>query len=345
MMLIRSRTTGAVGVLIASLVTSPAGAQWLNHRTTGIPRNADGTPKLDAPAPRMPDGRPDLEGLWTSPRVLIMPPEDVLQPWAKERMQAHNETFLRDRPAYRCLPNGPEVNADWKRIVQSRTALAILNDNQTYRSIFLDGRSLERDPHPAWMGYSVGRWVGDTLVVESNGFHERTWLNPRGLPHTDQLRLEERYTRRTIGRMDLELTITDPGAFVRPWTARVPMELRADTEMIELVCEENSDKWAGTMSQVRASAVAVPTETLGRYVGTYRGMWGSTLRVVRVTLEGGSLRANDVYGHEVRLIPESARFFAGTDGLTYEFMTNDSGAVTHVVERHVSGDYRYAREQ
>jgi hypothetical protein len=100
----------------------------LNHRTTGIPRNADGTPKLDAPAPRLPDGRPDLEGLWTSPRVLIMPPEDVLQPWARDTMQAHNEKLLRDRPAFRCLPSGPEVNADWKRIVQSRATLAILRD-------------------------------------------------------------------------------------------------------------------------------------------------------------------------------------------------------------------------
>jgi hypothetical protein len=341
---VRIRSPVARIALAVACLSAPAHAQWLNHPTPSIPRNADGTPRLDTPPPRLPDGRPDLEGVWTSPRVLIMPPADVLQPWARARMQAHHETFLRDRPAYRCLPNGPEVNADWKRIVQSRSTVVILNDNQTYRTIFLDGRVLEADPHPSWMGYSVGRWDGDTLVVESNGFNDRTWLNPRGLPHTTRLRVVERYTRRSVGRIELEITIDDPGAFVRPWTATVPLELRADTEMLETVCEENSDRWAGTMSQVRANAVVVPPETLARYVGTYRGLWGTTPRTVRVVLDGGTLRANDVYGHEVQLIPESPTFFAGTDGLTYEFVAREGAPATHVVERHVSGDYTYARE-
>jgi len=335
----------AATALVVCVLASPASAQWLNYPTPGIPRNPNGTPKLDAPPPRLPDGRPDLQGLWTTGWTAIMSPADVLEPWVAEAMRKHHETFFKERPAYRCLPNGPEVNNGWRRIVQSSTTVAILNDNQTHRTIFLDGRRLESDPHRTWMGYSVGRWDGDTLVVESFGFNDKTWLNPRGLPHTESLRLTERYTRRSIGRMDLELTITDPGAFTRPWTVSVPLELRADTEMLETVCEEGSDRWVGTVSQVRRNTVPVPRETLAQYVGVYRGMWATNVRTVRVRLEGDVLRVNGIYGEDVDLIPESATFFAGTDGLTYEFVVRDRGSATHVIERHVSGDYSYARQE
>jgi hypothetical protein len=222
--------------------------------------------------------------------------------------------------------------------------VAILNENLTYRTIFLDGRALESDPHPTWMGYSVGRWDGDVLVVDSSGFNDKTWLNQLGLPHTTGLRVMERYTRRSLERMELVLTITDPGAFTRPWTATVPMELRVDTEMLETVCEEGSDKWSGTLSEIRAGAVPVSRDVLARYVGVYRGMWGQNVRTVQVSLDGDILRATGIYGQDVQLIPESATFFAATDGLTYEFVGEENGPATQLIERHVSGDYTYARQ-
>jgi hypothetical protein len=332
-----------MAVLLLLAGATPTAAQWLTHRTPDVPRNADGTPNVAASPSRLPDGRPDLQGLWTASRIAIAPPDGILQPHARALVQARQESFLRDRPSFRCRPGGPEVNPDWKRIIQTPSTLAILNDNLTYRVIFLDGRTLEADPHRSWMGYSVGRWEGDTLVVESFGFNDRTWLNPVGLPHTEALRITERYTRRTYGQMQLDLTITDPGTFTAPWTTSLRMDLRVDTEMLETVCESNSDNWAGSVSEVRANASRVAPDTLARYVGVYSGMWGTVRRTVRITVVGDSLHATGILGQDVQLIAQSDTFFAGTDGLTYEFVGPGNGPATHLVERHVSGDYPYAR--
>ena len=111
--------------------------------------------------------------------------------------------------------------AGWKRITQTPTLITILYEDLTYRQIFLDGRKLEADPERTWMGYSVGRWEGDTLVVDSFGFNDRTWLDARGMPHTEALRMTERYRRETVGRMQVDLTVTDPGTFTSPQTALI----------------------------------------------------------------------------------------------------------------------------
>ena len=105
---------------------------------------------------------------------------------------------------YNCLPSGPEADkaAAWKRILQTPTAIAILNEDLTYRVIHMDGRELEANPAPSWMGYSVGRWEGDTLIVESNGFNEKTWLSRYGQSHTEALRVTERYRRRDVGHLE-----------------------------------------------------------------------------------------------------------------------------------------------
>jgi hypothetical protein len=343
------RLEGVLAVVVLSLVPlvtpTAAQAQWLTYRTPDVPRNADGTPNLNAPPPRTTDGRPDLQGLWTTSRSVIAPPNGVLRPQAQALLQRRQENYFKDRPSFRCLPGGPEVNPEWKRFIQTPQTVAILNENLTYRTIFLDGRTLEADPQRMWMGYSVGRWDGDTLVVESFGFNDRTWLNPVGLPHTDDLRITERYTRPRYGQMQLELTIADAGAFTTPWTASVSMVLRLDTEMIETVCESNSDTWVGSLSDVRATAVEVAPAILAKYVGVYSGLWGTLLRTVRVTLAADGLHATGVLGEDVQLIPQSEVFFAGTDGLTYEFAGADGAAATHLVERHVSGDYRFARQR
>ena len=139
----------------------------------------------------------------------------------------------------------------------------------------MDGRALERDPNPAWMGYSVGHWDGDTLVVESNGYNDRTWLDHDGHPHTEALRMTERYRRRDFGHMDVEVTYPDPKAYARPWTVAVRAELAADTEMIEFVCGEREANpglahWVGKASDEHKDEVKVAPDVLAKYVGHLR---------------------------------------------------------------------------
>jgi len=237
---------------IAVVFSVSLGAQWLTQPTAGLPRTADGKPNLNAPAPRAPDGKPDLSGLWlkVSPKysrniAADLKPDDI-QSWARTLVDARREDLGKDYMNVKCVPLGPgyataadSTGAEMMKIVQTPTLILILNPDLTYRQIFLDGRKLESAPNPNWMGYSVGHWDGDTLVVESNGFNDRTWLDHDGHPHTERLRTTERYRRRNVGNLDLEMTFTDPGAYAKPWTVAVRAELAADTEMIEWVCNES----------------------------------------------------------------------------------------------------------
>ncbi len=169
--------------IILTAFMTPLAAQWVHHRTPGIPRTADGKPNLTAPAPRTADGKPELTGLWevvadvAVSNVGDLKPADV-QPWAQTLVQQRTENFGRDNPHYQCLPQGPAytTTGGMKRLLQTPEMMVILNEDLTYRQIYMDGRALETDPNPSWMGYSVGHWDGDTLVVESNGFNDRTWL-------------------------------------------------------------------------------------------------------------------------------------------------------------------------
>ena len=166
-----------------------------------------------------------------------------LQPWVIDLARQHQQEYYKARPMYQCRPSGPEAErfGGWKRILQTPTAIAILNDDLTYRVIHMDGRELEANPAPSWMGYSVGRWEGDTLVVDSNGFNDKTWVSRYGVSHTEALRMTERYRRPDFGHLQLEVTFTDPGAYAKPWGFTADMALAADTEMLEAVCERSSD--------------------------------------------------------------------------------------------------------
>ena len=205
--------------LVSGLVVLPAtplGAQWLNQPTKGIPRTPDGKPNLAAPAPRMPDGRPDLSGLWNkiSPKysrnIAADLKADDIQPWARALVEERRENLGREYMNVLCVPQGPSyvtaadtTGAEMVKIVQTPTLIVMLNPDLTYRQIFLDGRALESGPNPTWMGYSVGRWDGDTLVVDSFGYNDRTWLDHDGHPHTERLRMTERYRRQTFGSLDV----------------------------------------------------------------------------------------------------------------------------------------------
>jgi hypothetical protein len=339
-----------LAALVLMMVTIPAGAQWLDRPTAGLPRTADGKPDLTAPAPRGPDGKPDLTGIWNGPPPVTRPDPTNAQAWVNDAVHQHEQDFYRMRPFFHCLPSGPEAGrfAAWKRILQTQAVVAILNDDLTYRVIHMDGRELEASPAPSWMGYSVGRWDGDTLVVDSVGFNDKTWLSDSGLPHTDALRVTERYRRRDIGHLEVEVTYTDPAAYPRPWGFTAKMALAADTEMLEAVCERSSEQWTGTVSDAANAAVTVAPDMLARYVGVYRGMWGANRRTVEVSLSGGQLiatiRDGTIPGDESRpLVPRSPTLFEGL-GLGYQFIVGDKGIATDVVEIHISGPYRYPRQ-
>src|SRR5580658_3696393 len=277
-------TTSVIAILAATL-SAPLAAQWLNHPTPGIPRTPSGKPNLAAPTPRTPDGKPDFSGLWNkiSPKYSRNVAADLkpgeIQPRAQALVQQRQEDLGKDYMNVLCVPLGPgytisadSTGAEMMKIVQTPGLILILNPDLTYRQIFLDGRALETAPNPSWMGYSVGRWDGDTLVVESFGFNDRTWLDHDGHPHTEALRMTERYRRRNLGNLDIDVTLSDPTVYTKPWTVSVHAELAADTELIEWVCNEKGsgvEHYIGKASDERKSEVKVALEILAKYVGTY----------------------------------------------------------------------------
>jgi len=340
----------AVCFVCLMVCATPAGAQWLNHRTPGLPRMADGKVKLTAPAPRSADGKPDFTGVWTPAggqgaldglETLRVDP-DAIKPWARDLIREREQDFFKSRPDFQCRPSGPEAESFErdKRILQTPAMIAILNPNLTYRQIFIDGRSLEPNPEPIWMGYSVGRWDGDALVVESNGYNDRTWLNNVGLPHTEKLRVTERYTRPDLGHLNVDVTFTDPDTFDKPLRFSLAMQLVIDTEMLEEVCESKMEFWTGSISDLQQSAVKVSEDVLKQYVGSYEGYWRANLRQVKVTLERGTLYVNGLLlPGMVELIPESDDVFTTSEGVSYKFVKGDTGMVIRAEEIHRGGNY------
>ena len=331
--------------------TTPAAAQWLDRPWAGIPRTADGKPNLSAPAPRGPDGKPDLTGIWSGPVPEIEFDPANAQPWVNDLIRQRQREYHKGRPLYNCLPSGPEADraAGWKRILQTPTLIAILNEDLSHRVIHMDGRELEANPAPSWMGVSVGRWEGDALIVESAGFNEKTWLSRYGQSHTEALRVREVYRRRDFGHLDVEVTFTDPRAYTKPWGFTAAMELNPDTEMLESICERSSDEWQGG-AVAADTAVKVAPEVLARYVGVYHGRYGGEKRVIEVTLAGDQLIAKvtgraAVDGGEMRpLIPQDQTTFDGV-GIVYQFVVGAKGVATALMEIHISGPERFPKQR
>ena len=338
--------------LILVVGAVPAGAQWLDRPTPGIPRTPDGKPNLTAPAPRGPDGKPDLTGIWNGPVPEPRFDPANAQPWVNDLMRQRQLEYHKGRPSYNCLPSGPEADRfnGWKRILQTPAVIAILNDDLTYRVIHTDGRELEANPAPSWMGYAVGRWDGDTLIVESAGYNDKTWLSRYGQPHTEALRVSERYRRTDFGHLLVEVTFTDPALYAKPWGFTTDMALVADTEMLESICERTSDQWAGNASGAASAAVTVPPDVLARYVGVYHGLYGGSKRTIEVSLSGGQLIARvigraAVDGGEIRqLLPQTQTLFEGA-GIAYQFIVDDKGVATDLMEIHISGPERFPKQR
>ena len=204
--------------IAASLVAVSAQGQWLNYPTPGIPRLPDGKPNLSAPAPRLPDGKPDLSGIWQGwgPNGFFfdlakdLQPSDVqMTPWAAGIQAQRERRDHVDDPLGFCMPAGvPRIDSvDQFKIVQTPAETVFLHEAQVgmmFRQIFTDGRPLPKDPEPAWLGYSIGRWDGDAFVVDTIGLRDRGWLDTRKAhPHSDALHVIERFRRLDFGHLEL----------------------------------------------------------------------------------------------------------------------------------------------
>jgi hypothetical protein len=338
-------TTAAIAAFML-IATAPAAGQWLGYPTPGIPRTPDGKPNLSAPALRAHDGKPDLTGLWQFTRgskYALNAAADLetreIQPWARALSWKRMEN-LDDHE--QCLPVGLSIaSVHFFKIIQTPGLVVILYEkgpSNAFRQVFMDGRGLPKDPNPSWEGYSIGRWEGDTLVVDTGGFNDRTPLDDFWHPHTEALHLTERFRRRDFGHMEIQMTFDDPGAYTRSWTITAGVELATDTELLEAICENERD----LVHKVRHTHVAVPAAVLRNYAGTYQMSAG---REIHITLDEDDhlmveqtddpLRANakgklPLFAHSATsFMLELARL--STDSLEFEFASDSSGVVTHLI--------------
>jgi hypothetical protein len=265
-----------MALIFFGLLAIGAHAQWLNFPTPGIPRTPDGKPNLAAPVPRAANGKPDLSGVWhVHPTPLAemqrlfgehvgdanvpgmeigtqskyafdilmdFKPEDALmRPEATEIVHRRAQGSL---PSENCLPLGipmASLLSEPIKILQSPKLMVIMFElDDKNRQIYMDGRTFPKEfDQPAWAGYSVGKWDGDALVVETAGFNDKSWLDVMGHPHSEALRVRERYRRRDFGHMDVDMTFDDPQMYTKPFGIKVTFDLWADSDIFEYYCNEN----------------------------------------------------------------------------------------------------------
>jgi hypothetical protein len=259
----------AIRVLMLFVIVAPAQAQWQQVPDRSVPRTLDGEPDLSAPAPRTADGRPDLSGVWLPDANLLPedggfelvegntplplhlidvmaalePGETEMEPWAEKLLEQRLESEGLDDPIAYCKPWGITMHAANLlpyKIVQTPDLVLILNEQDTvFRQVFLDGRKPVEDPVPRWLGYSTGRWEDETLVVETTGFTDQTWLDASGHPHTESLHLTQRFRRPNAGHLEIETTVDDPGTYSNPFTYTISATIMPDDDLLEFFCTDN----------------------------------------------------------------------------------------------------------
>ena len=257
---------GSIWIGIAFVgACSCAQAQWLNQPTPGAPRTPDGKVNMTGPVPRA-NGKPDLSGVWqveAEPRAPgglfglgesenskyfrnilsdFKPGEEPLTPAAREIFSQHTQPGVIG-PSLICLPDGvphADLLPEPFKIVQTPRETLMLYEVETiFRQIFTDGRKFPTDPAPAWLGYSIGKWEGDTLVVDTQGFNNLSWLDAGGHGHSEDMRVQERFHRKNFGHMEVTVTVTDPKTFTKPVTINFVERLLPDTDVFEHICSEN----------------------------------------------------------------------------------------------------------
>ena len=248
-------------LLITALIAIPAAAQWLHVPTPGIPRTKDGKPNLSAPAPRIPNGKPDLSGIWvaaTGKYLANLAADGIevpIQPWAAAVYKEHQEQNGKGHPSERCISHGLpdyEALAIPFKLIQTPNQIAVLYEAfNHYRQIFTDGRGFPESREPTWLGYSIGKWDGNTLVVDTTNFTDKT--NLRG--SDKDLHLIERFTRTGENTIMYEFTVDDPTAFTRVWKGEIPLT-KASGPLYEYACHEGNYSMEGILKGARAQEKA-----------------------------------------------------------------------------------------
>jgi hypothetical protein len=246
-----------------------AHGQWVGYKVNGVPRTADGKPKLNAPVPRV-SSRPDLSGIWSTvpakyneandvvPGVatLAVPGDDpatmskyffsaIADYKVEEIMKPAGLAKWRSGapPANPCSPISPPMSDLIplpRRVVQTPKLIVFLSEGFSPRQIHMDGRPLPTDPQPAYLGYSVGKWEGDVLVIETIGITDKTPLDGMGHPRSEAARLTERVRRRDYGHLEVQVIFDDPQYYMKPVTYRYTQELKPDDDLLEIgLCTEN----------------------------------------------------------------------------------------------------------
>ncbi|HYR92185.1 MAG TPA: hypothetical protein VE422_49530 [Terriglobia bacterium] len=225
------RFAQSISVLATILVFSSAG-----HPQRGGGQRGAGQQETASATANLPFSPRDLSGIWLGRnRVLAMSEESPPRtPWGEAKFNSYKPSYgpraippaLGNDPQGNCDPLGIprllmfESNPwDFEIIQMPDRMLQVFDRHHVYRQIWMDGRELPKEPDSRWLGYSVGKWDGDTLVVNSVGFDERSWLDHFGNPHSEQMRLEERYRRVNHDTIELVMTVTDPMAYTKPWVS------------------------------------------------------------------------------------------------------------------------------
>jgi hypothetical protein len=259
--------TVALAIFGTPLASTHLAAQWLKVPNSGVPRKADGNVDTSAPAPRMADGKPDFSGIWTSdevdPRRPGVPPNPhdattsrrmvnlgvelpgglPYQPWLVPIVKERTGNLAKDDPHIRCLPDNflraygmPHL----LKFVHVPNLLLVLNEwNAGYRQVFTDGRPLPPDPTPSWQGYSSGKWSADTLVIDTIGLRDDTWIDWNGSVLTEAAKVREQIRRPDFGHLEIQVTVDDPKAYTKPWTVLIKERLIVEAELIDEICLEN----------------------------------------------------------------------------------------------------------
>jgi hypothetical protein len=232
-----SGSTFASILLVLALIPVSAFAQDAPPRTGNLGNDKAPT----GPAPRMPDGKVDLSGVWDPGFSFANLGQVPLQPWAEKIYKERRDTLSKDDPEARCLPAGvPRISPFPQKFVQTPKLVVVLDEGNvhSYRQFFLDGRAHPKDLEPLWMGDSIAHWEGDSLVVDTIGFNDKTWLNGQGVPHSDALHVIERYSRPDLGHLNVEITLEDSMAFAKTHTFTRTYTLLLNWEIHEYVCNE-----------------------------------------------------------------------------------------------------------
>jgi hypothetical protein len=186
--------------------------------------------RTDAPIATGPFDPHDLTGVWGGSGEYLGTPPPPLTAWGKALFDSYKPSYgpraippaLGNDPTGKCDPLGfPRIFfAGVREFFQvPGRMLQVYEHNRVYREIWTDGSPLPEDPDPRWLGWSVGKWEGDTFVVNSIGFDDRTWLDHFGNPHSDEMKLEERYRRVAKGALEVTMTIDDPKTYTKPWVS------------------------------------------------------------------------------------------------------------------------------